>query len=248
MIDLRLEDCIFGMKNLPKENIDCIITSPPYKNEDGYSEQLIRDCFTECYRILKNNSLCWINFGHLAQDKLRPFRVALILDQIGFKLNETFIWVKNHHRPIQGSRRVNNIYEFVFCFYKGKMPKLDRLAVGVPYKDKSNIKRFSKNGDLRCGANVWHIPYETIQHKDQKLHNDRYPIDLPLRCLKLSGIKPPFIVLDPFMGSGSTGVACQQLNLDFVGFEIKKEHFNTAQKRLGQLSYISNEEAQRATG
>ena len=72
--------------------------------------------------------------------------------------------------------------------YKDKMPLLNRLAIGVPYADKSNIGRYAAK-DLKCGGNVWYIDYDTINHKEEKLHNDRFPLELPTRCLKLSNKK-----------------------------------------------------------
>ena len=111
------------------------------------------------------------------------------------------------------------------------MPDLDRLSIGVPYKDKSNIGRFT-DIDLKCGGNVWYINYETIQSTEQKLHNDRFRIELPERCIKLSGIKEESWVLDPFSGSGTTGVACQMLGMNYFGFEIDKEHYFNSLSRL----------------
>lgn len=211
--------------------IDIAIYSPPYKDCDGYTENLIRDSYREILRILKKGSLCFVNFGHLAEDKFRPFKVALMGEEVGFKAAETFIWKKNHYRPIQGNKRVNNLTEFVFMFYKDKMPDLDRLALGIPYVDKSNAKRFSKGRDLKCRGNFWDIPYDTIQKSSQKLHNDRMPIGLPRNCLRLSGLKTG-IVIDPFCGSGTVGCAAKELGLDFIGFDVSKVHCETAKKRI----------------
>jgi site-specific DNA-methyltransferase (adenine-specific) len=177
--------------------------------------------------------LFFLNFGHLAEDKFRPFEVCREAILAGFNLNETFVWVKNHYRPIQGKKRVNNLTEFIFLFSKCGMPNLDRLSIGIPYADKSNVKRFAKGRDLKCRGNVWSIPYETIQSKEQKLHNDRFPLALPEACIKLSGIKPGSMVLDPFVGSGTTALAARNLKMDFVGFEINKKNYETAQARVG---------------
>lgn len=232
-IDIRLGDCLDGLKQLDDATIDCIVCSPPYKDADGFCFQNQLEIFTECARVMKDSALCFINFGHLAEQKSRPLRLATLLeDNIqDFHLQETFTWLKTQYKPIQGKRRVNNLTEFIFMFSKGKMPELDRLAIGVPYADKSNIGRYS-NQDLRCGGNLWVIPYETIQSSAQKLHNDRFPLDLPLRCLKLAGVKPGQLVCDPFTGSGTTALACKQLGINYIGWEINQQHYDTAIKRI----------------
>jgi site-specific DNA-methyltransferase (adenine-specific) len=225
-------NCIEGMRQYIKDlSIDLIVTSPPYKEGDGFSWQLIKEVAKECYRVLKNNSLCYINFGHLAGNKSRPFKVAMKFEDAGFKWIDTIVWVKNHYTPLQGNKRVNNLTEFIFQFAKGKSYKLDRLSIGVPYVDKSNIGRYSDK-DLRCRGNYWYIPYETIQNKSQKLHKDRFPVGLPMNCIKLSNLKEGDIVLDPFVGSMTTGVACKELGMVFIGFEIDKNIFEIGKNRL----------------
>lgn len=230
-IDIQLGNCIDGLEVLAKESIDCIITSPPYKDSDGYTEQLMRLLFSRCFNVLKNDSLMFVNFGHLAEDKMRPFRVAMLAEEYGFKLQETFVWIKNHYRPIQGKRRVNNLTEFVFMFSKGDVPELDRLSIGIPYADKTNIGRYA-TADLKCGGNVWPIAYDTIQHSSEKLHNDRFPLELPVRCIKLANLKPGSNICDPFTGSGTTAVACKQLGMNYVGWEINKNYHEIAIKRI----------------
>lgn len=221
------------LQNIPSSSVDLVITSPPYKDKDGYSEDLICRVFNEVYRLQKKDTLLFLNFGHLAEDKLRPFRVALIMEGLGYKLNDTILWIKNHYTPIQGSVRLNNLTEFIFLFYKGKMPKLDRLSIGVPYADKSNIGRYSDN-DLKCGGNVWYIKYPTIQKSDDKLHNDRFPEELPENCIKLCDYDVK-TVLDPFMGSGTTGVVANRYGIDFIGVELNKHNYDVAIKRMGEL-------------
>jgi site-specific DNA-methyltransferase (adenine-specific) len=218
------------LKKLPDESISLCITSPPYKDSDDYDITEISKTFREIYRVLKKNSLFFLNFGHLAEDKFRPFRVcyeAMIYD---FKLNDTITWKKTQFSPIQGKKRLNNLTEFIFLLYKGKMPDLDRLSVGVPYKDKSNIGRYSDK-DLRCQGNHWEIGYETIQNKKGKLHNDRFPLQLPTNCIKLSGIKNG-VLLDPFSGSFTSQIAAQKLGLNWLGIDKNYPHCQTAQDRF----------------
>ena len=158
---IHLQDCLEGLEwvsQIKPYSVDLTVTSPPYKDCDGYSEDLIRGLAIRLWLCHKPNTLCFVNFGHLAEAKSRPFKVCDIFECNGWVLGETFTWVKNHYKPIQGSRRLNNLSEFIFLLHKGKMPSINRLAIGVPYNDKSNVGRFAEQ-DLKCGGNVWPIKY-----------------------------------------------------------------------------------------
>lgn len=226
------QDCLQGLQKCKSQSIDLIISSPVYKDSDGYSNEFLTEVFYNLYRVLKTDSLFFLNFGHLAEDKFRPFAVCLNALLQRFQLNDTITWVKNHYRPIQGKKRLNNLSEFIFLLYKGKMPDLNRLEIGVPYKDKSNAKRFAGGRDLKCRGNVWEIPYETINKSKEKLHNDRFPLMLPELCIKLSGIQDGAVVLDPFSGSATVACAAKKLNKQFIGFEINKKNWEIGNKRL----------------
>jgi site-specific DNA-methyltransferase (adenine-specific) len=122
--------------------------------------------------------------------------------------------------------------------YKGSdSPPLDRLAIGDPYQDKSNAKRFNHGVDKRCAGNVWFVDYETITSSDQKEHNDRFPVELPIRCIKLCGY-PVELVLDPFCGSGTVGVAAKKLGKSFIGIEKNKDHYRTAVSRIKNTAVL----------
>lgn len=222
-------DCRDGLRQLPDSSVDFCCTSPPYKDSDGYTDILMFDVFTQLYRVLKPNSLFFLNFGHLAGNKLRPFKVCQIACTVGFRLNDTITWTKTQYRPLQGNKRLNNLTEFIFLLYKGEMPDLDRKAIGIEHKDKSNVKRWGRN--WKCRGNSWVIGYETIQSKSEKLHNDRYPLELPTLCLKLSGLKQG-IAVEPFCGSGTGCLAAKNLGIDYIGFEISSEYCNIARQRL----------------
>jgi site-specific DNA-methyltransferase (adenine-specific) len=224
-------DCLEEIRKLGDNSVDLVITSPPYKDKDGYKFTTISATFFQCYRVLKENSLFFLNFGHLAEDKMRPFNTCQYALNRGFKLNDTITWVKNHYKPIQGKRRVNNLTEFIFILYKGKMPKIDRLVVGIPYADKSNARRYNKGQDLHCAGNVWYINYPTINNSDEKPHPDMFPLELPEKCIKLSGLKSG-IVLDPYMGSGTTCLAAKKCGLDYIGIEKQKSNYDVAFERI----------------
>lgn len=218
------------VKSLDDNSIDLIITSPPYKDEDGFLDIDFKYLYSELFRIAKPSSLFFLNFGHLANFKERPFLNCMDAIQAGWKLNDTITWLKTQYKPLQGKKRVNNLTEFIFLLHKGNMPEIDRLSIGVPYKDKTNIGRYADK-DLRCRGNIWEVGYETIQKSDQKLHYDRFPLQIPDMCIKLSNVKSG-IVLDPFAGSGTTLVAANRNNLDAIGFEKQEKYKSIFESRL----------------
>jgi site-specific DNA-methyltransferase (adenine-specific) len=103
----------------------------------------------------------------------------------------------------------------------------------VPYADLSNLKRGSrgKNGNRRDRGNTWFIPYKTIQTRaGDRPHPATFPVELPMKCIQLHGLERTRLVLDPFMGLGSTMNAALRLNRAFVGFEIDPDYFKEAAK------------------
>ena len=112
--------------------------------------------------------------------------------------------------------------------------ELDKSAIGVPYQDKSNIGRWKgATSDLRPRGNTWFIPYETIH--ESRPHPTVFPVKLPEMCLKLHGIEKIKLAMDPFMGIGSTAIACEKLGINFIGFEIDKSYVEISRKRLSDL-------------
>ena len=113
--------------------------------------------------------------------------------------------------------------------------KLDRLAIGVPFKDKSNIARRGHARDLRCRGNTWFIPYDTVQSRAEKFHHPgTFPVDLPRWCIRLHG-RPGAVVLDPFMGTGTTLVASVLEGADAIGIEVDPAYVAIAEARLAAL-------------
>ena len=139
-----------------------------------------------------------------------------------------------HYKPINSDRFVNDCHEFIFHFTPGGKTRLDRRAVGVPYQDPSNIKRWAAAGDgKRCRGNTWFIPYETIQSRDkERPHPASYPPKVPEQCFLLHGLDRAGAVMDPFLGIGNTGVAAAKLGLDFIGIEMDEYYLREAVDRI----------------
>ncbi len=136
-------------------------------------------------------------------------------------LQNTIHWIKSitiedrdgdvrscgHFKPISSKRFLNDCHEYIFHFTKTGQVEIDRLALGVPYQDKSNISRWShtRGSDLRCRGNTWFIPYETIQSRaKERPHPATFPVQLAQLCIKLHGVSRVQTMLDPFLGIGNS--------------------------------------------
>ena len=140
-----------------------------------------------------------------------------------------------HYKPINSDRFLNDCHEFVFHLTRDGQTTLDRLALGVPYQDQSNVTRWRAAADgVRCRGNTWFIPYETIQRRDRdRPHPATFPSKLPEQCLRLHGLSRIRRVLDPFAGLGSTAVACARLGVpEFIGCDIDETYLETAAGRV----------------
>jgi site-specific DNA-methyltransferase (adenine-specific) len=138
-----------------------------------------------------------------------------------------------HYKPINSPRFLNDCHEFVFHFTPHGTTVLDRRAVGVPYQDKSNIGRWAGAGsDRRCRGNTWFIPYDTIQSRDkERPHPATFPPRLPEQCLRLHGVERLGLVIDPFLGLGSSAVAAARVGARFAGIEMDEAYLREAVAR-----------------
>jgi len=205
-------------------------------------------------RVLSRHGSFFLNIGGKPKDPWGPMEAAFRL-RSHFCLQNTIHWVKSiaierssngddhglyedvnvgHIKPINSRRYVSDAHEYIFHFTKHGDVELDRKAIGVPYKHKSNITRWKSAGsDVRCRGNAWFIPYKTIVSRDrQRPHPATFPPRLAEMCIRLHGLGKARLVLDPFMGLGNTAVACVNLNVPFVGFEIDPEYFETCRTNV----------------
>ena len=139
-----------------------------------------------------------------------------------------------HYKPINSERFLHDCHEFVFHFTPHGNTPLRRQAIGVAYQDKSNVARWrAAADDVRCRGNTWFIPYDTIQSRDkERPHPATFPPKLPEMCLRLHGVDRIATVVDPFLGLGSTAVACAQLGLDFIGIDMDEGYLSEAVARV----------------
>jgi len=205
-------------------------------------------------RTLADDSSLFLNVGGKPTDPWTALDVAQAA-RPHLKLQNTIHWIKSiaiekslagaragleedlavgHYKPINSPRFLHDCHEFVFHFTpKGETP-LRRQAIGVRYQDKSNVGRWrAAADDLRCRGNTWFIPYETIQSREKdRPHPATFPPRLPEMCLRLHGVDRIRMVADPFLGLGSTAVACAQLGLNFIGIEMDEGYLKEAIARV----------------
>jgi site-specific DNA-methyltransferase (adenine-specific) len=205
-------------------------------------------------RVLEPEGSFFLNIGGRPADPWIPWDVAARVRE-WFVLQNVIHWIKaiaidkqdvgaypgitrdvavGHYKPITSARYLHDCHEYIFHFTRSGRVALDRLAVGVPYQDKTNIGRWQRaTRDLRCRGNTWFMPYVTIRDRArQRPHPSSFPIQLPERCLKLHGLSRIKLVLDPFMGIGTTALAARRLNLPCVGFETDAYYLEVARRRL----------------
>lgn len=244
-------DCAQILRTLPPCSVDVIVTSPPYniglryKSYDDGGDRAaylawMREIATLIKPVMKDDGSFFLNIGGTSADPWIPADVANAMRDI-FTLQNNIVWVKSvaigdrsfgHFKPVNSPRYLNHAHETVFHFTKHGAAALDRLAVGVPFQDKSNIARWGHAEDRRCAGNVWFIPYKTIRSKEQRRHHPApFPVELPERCIRLHGSKGA-TVLDPFVGIGSTLIAAQNLGCTGIGIEIDPDYAGFAAERL----------------
>ena len=248
-------DCLQVLPTLT-ERFDLCVTSPPYNlgiKYASYKDALPREAylawlgevFTEVNRALKDGGSFFLNMGYTNRDPWVSTDVALVARTL-FVLQNKITWNKSitvgevttgHFKPINSGRFVNYTCEDIYHFTKHGDVKIDRLAIGVPYADKTNIARFNRKSDLRCRGNAWFLPYETTT--TDKGHPAGFPVALPEWCIKLHGLSSDTAVLDPFAGLGTTLIAARRLGVDAVGIEIDPEYAKIAASKLTNPSPLS---------
>ena len=218
-------------------------------------------------RVLKSNGSFFLNIGAAPSNPMLPHEIVMTLRDFSFSKTRftgsnpsrstiivavalratrrashreaaTAVRSFGHFKPINSPRFLNDCHEYVFHFTKSGRVELNRLALGVPYQDKSNIARWShtRGKDLRCRGNTWFVPYETIQSREkERPHPATFPVQLAEWCIKLHGASRVRTMLDPFLGIGNSAVAAQRCGVRrFIGFEIDDAYLAEAKRRIAR--------------
>ena len=258
MINLMLGDCLERMKEIPDGSVDLTVTSPPYDNLRTYNntldwgEHVWKPVLRELFRVTKQGGVVvWIvNDATIKGSETgTSFRQALYAKEIGFNLHDTMIWNKGNFTAV-GALKTSYcpVFEYMFIFSK-KKPKTFN-----PIKDRKN-KRFGDkyhqtvrqaDGTTKDGHgkgkkriaeygqrhNIW-LNYPE-QSNTKRCHPAQYPENL-VKDHIMTWSNEGDTVLDCFMGSGTTGVACKNLNRNFIGIEKDETYFKIAQDRIAAI-------------
>jgi len=249
-------DCLDVMKDMDDNSIDLTVTSPPYDNLRTYggiewNQKIWQNVIQELYRITKPGGVVVWVVGDATingSETGTSFEQALWAKSCGFNLHDTMIYEKSNSQ-YPSSNRYNQIYEYMFVWSKGK-PKTINLL-----RDKKNkyagTKKISGTGRQKDGklvptksnrvyknyglrGNIWR--YATgggVSSSDPIAFG--HPAIFPEKLAKdhiLSWSSAGDLVLDPFMGSGTTGKMARLLGRDFIGIEINQEYCEIAKKRI----------------
>lgn len=229
-----------NMAVLPDACVDLMITSPPYNVSKEYDEdlslqeylQLLRNVFTEVYRVLVNGGRACINIANVGRKPYIPLSdyVSQMMIQTGFNMRGEIIWDKGASvspSTAWGSWQsasnpiLRDVHEYILVFSKGEYKKAK--------KDKENT--ISKENFIEWTKSVWSMNAERAKRIG---HPAPFPEELPHRLIQLYSFKND-VVLDPFMGSGTTAVSALKSDRCFVGFEINEDYIKLANQRIEPL-------------
>lgn len=273
-------DALSVLANMPADTVQTVITSPPYwslrdygiEGQIGLNETVyayidaLADLFDQVFRVLRNDGTLWLNIGDAytsgnrgwrAPDKknrgramsLRPptpeglkdkdligipWRLAFALQDRGWYLRSEIIWQKPNAQPESVRDRPTRSHEQLFLLSKSEHYYYDVEAVRGP-----NDRRL---------RDVWDIKTRAVRSTSG--HFATFPEELVERCLRI-GSKPGDLVLDPFLGSGTTAISASTLGRRFWGVELNPDFLLMSRDRLSEAGCMPEEfvpEAKRERG
>ena len=231
-----------NMKELPDSSIHLMITSPPYNVGKKYEKDLslseylkmLEKVFSETYRVLVNGGRACINIANLGRKPYIPLSdfISKIMIEIGFNMRGEIIWNKSASAGSStawGSWQsasdptLRDTHEYILIFSKGNYKRYLKEEEKLLKKNtigKSNFMEWTKS--------IWDIETESAKRIG---HPAPFPMKLPCRLIELYSFTRD-VILDPFIGSGTTAIAAIKLDRNFVGYEIHKEYIQLAEKRI----------------
>ena len=226
-----------NMKELSNNSVHLMITSPPYNVSKEYDDdlslkeylELLKNSFKETYRVLVNGGRACINVANLGRKPYIPLSdyISKIMIEIGFNMRGEIIWNKSASASPStawgswmsaANPVLRDIHEYILIFSKGD------------YKRESSGKKstITKEQFIEWTKSIWTMNAESARRVG---HPAPFPEELPNRLIQLYSFKED-IILDPFMGSGTTAIAALKSDRKYVGYDISQEYIDLAEKRI----------------
>lgn len=260
-------NCIEGLRTLPDNYVDLVVTSPPYDNLRDYNKssswnfEIFKEIAIELFRVIqKGGVIVWVVGDSTAKgtESGSSFRQALFFKELGFLLHDTMIYEKNGATfpASRKSNRYSQVFEYMFILSKEVKPKTANLIC-----DKENrwagYTNWGKNtyrttkGELKTREKTHIIPDFSPRNNIWRYNTGRgfsskdklafeHPAIFPEKLAEdhiLTWSEENQIVLDPFLGTGTTALMAEKLNRNYLGFEVDETYFNLCLKR-GLKSFI----------
>lgn len=243
-------DCLELMKELPDNCVDLVVTSPPYNiglEYDGTKDEKFKNEYfdwlvkvgKELLRVTVSGGRLCLNVGNRINtlkgmdESIDTFELFVEYKKLGWISREIITWVKTRQEGnvqnfcghdtawgswMNASNPICRSYsEYIFVYSKDKWKK---EPVGISDITKKEFMDWSRN--------VWYFPAET-----KRLHPAPFPKELPYRCIKFYSYKND-IILDPFVGSGTTALVAQETGRRFLGFDVSPKYVDMSNQRLAQ--------------
>lgn len=231
---IKLGDCLELLKEILDNSIDLIVTDPPYliENTTAGSQSKLAKSIQKMNDEIESNSLT------------KGFNIRILNEMVRVMKNiNIYVWCNHKQIPMYFDYFVKDkkcSFDILIWNKTNATPLFNNKYL----TDKEYCLYFRKNG--LCNPQTYNdaktVFYQPINIKDKKLYNHPTikPLNIIQTLIKNSSL-PGEIVLDPFLGSGTTAVASKMLNRKYIGFEINKDYFEIAQKRIDDTLNITNE-------
>ncbi len=238
------------MDEIPDDSVHLMVTSPPYNVTKEYDEdltldeyrKLLRKVFSETYKKLVVGGRVCVNIANLGRKPYIPLHSFIIKDmlEIGFFMRGEILWNKSSSAGVStawGSWKsprnptLRDVHEYIMVFSKGSFSRLEA---------NNKESTITKEEFLEFTKSIWSFPAESARRVN---HPAPFPIELPYRCIQLFTFKGD-VVLDPFVGSGTTCVAAVKTGRFFIGYDNNQIYVDVARERIKketqQLKLFSN--------
>lgn len=233
------------MNELPDNSIHLMITSPPYNVTKEYDQNLplseylgfLNRVWKETYRVLVPGGRVCINVANLGRKPYIPLHSYIIdsMLELGFLMRGEIIWDKGASSSAStawgswlsaANPVLRDIHEYILIFSKGNFT--------LPSRDKKSS--ITKNEFLEYTKSIWKFPAASAKRVG---HPAPFPEELPARLIKLYSFEDD-IILDPFVGSGTTCIAALKLKRNYIGYDITEDYVKLANRKLEEIKKQGN--------